>query len=149
MDILSYKTLSATEKSIERKWVLLDARGKTLGRLASQVAFIIRGKNKPAYTPHVDCGDDVVIINAAKVRLTGQKWDKKQYISHTGYPGGQKKTTPREVRDKHPERLIEHAVRGLLPKNRLGRILFHRLHVYVGDQHAHASQNPQKTTLTY
>lgn len=149
MDTLSYKTLSTTEKAIARQWLLLDASGKTLGRLASQVAFIVRGKNKPAYTPHVDCGDNVVIINAEKVRLTGQKWDKKEYISYTGYPGGQKKITPREVRDKHPERLIEHAVRGMLPKNRLGRKLFHRLHIYVGDQHAHLAQTPTKLTLKY
>ena len=149
MDILSYKTLSANRPTIYKSWILIDAKGQTLGRLASQVAVIIRGKNKPHYTPHVDCGDNVIIINAEKIQLTGKKWDQKQYISHTGYPGGQRTKSPRQVRDKYPERLIENAVRLMLPKNRLGRKLFHNLHVYAGQEHAHVAQQPKEATLTY
>lgn len=128
--------------------MLVDAKGQTLGRLASQVATIIRGKNKPYFTPHVDCGDNVIIINAAKIRLTGKKWDQKQYVSHTGYPGGQRITTPRQLKAKFPTRIIEHAVRGMLPKNRLGRRLFHNLFVYAGQEHSHAAQQPKEMKLT-
>lgn len=149
MDILSYKTLSANNQTIQKGWVLIDAKGQTLGRLVSQVATIIRGKNKPYYTPHVDCGDNVVIINAEKIQLTGKKWDDKQYISHTGYPGGQRTTSPRQVKAKFPERLIEYAIRGMLPKNRLGRQLFHNLHIYAGQEHAHVAQQPKEIKLTY
>lgn len=149
MDILSYKTLSANKQTIDKGWILIDAKGQNLGRLASQVAAIIRGKNKPYFTPHVDCGDNVVIINAEKIQLTGKKWDDKQYISHTGYPGGQRMASPRQVKATFPERLIEHAVRGMLPKNRLGRRLFHNLHVYAGHEHAHVAQQPKEVKLTY
>lgn len=149
MDILSYKTLSANNQTIQKGWVLIDAKGQTLGRLVSQVATIIRGKNKPYYTPHVDCGDNVVIINAEKIQLTGKKWDDKQYISHTGYPGGQRIISPRQVKAKFPERLIEYAIRGMLPKNRLGRQLFHNLHIYAGQEHAHVAQQPKEIKLTY
>ena len=148
MDTLSYKTPSANQQSVNKAWILVDAKGQTLGRLASQVATIIRGKNKPYFTPHVDCGDNVVIINAAKIRLTGKKWDQKQYVSHTGYPGGQRITTPRQLKTKFPTRIIEHAVRGMLPKNRLGRRLFHNLFVYAGQEHIHAAQQPKEIRLT-
>jgi large subunit ribosomal protein L13 len=149
VDTLNYKTLSANKQTVEKGWILIDAKGQNLGRLASQVAAIIRGKNKPFYTPHVDCGDNVVIINAAKIQLTGKKWDDKQYISHTGYPGGQRMATPRQVRARFPERLIEYAVRGMLPKSRLGRQLFHNLHIYAGQEHAHVAQQPKEVKLTY
>ena len=147
MDSISYKTTSANQATVQKDWVLVDAAGQPLGRLASQVAAIIRGKHKPSFTPHVDCGDHVIVINAEKVHLTGNKWEDKQYVRHTGYPGGQKTTTPRQVREKFPIRLIEHAVKGMLPKNRLGRQLFHHLFVYAGPDHNHAAQQPQKMTL--
>ena len=148
METLSYKTQSANPRSVSKAWLLVDAKGQTLGRLASQVATMIRGKNKPHFTPHVDCGDHVVIINASKIRLTGKKWDQKQYVSHTGYPGGQRITTPRKLKNTFPTRIIEHAVRGMLPKNRLGRRLLHSLHVYAGQEHSHPAQQPQEIKLT-
>ncbi|OJW68948.1 MAG: 50S ribosomal protein L13 [Candidatus Amoebophilus sp. 36-38] len=149
MDTLSYKTQSINKQAIEKAWVLIDAKGQTLGRLASQVAAIIRGKNKPYFTPHVDCGDNVVVINAEKIHLTGKKWDDKQYISHTGYPGGQRNTNPRQMKEEFPTRIIEHAVKGMLPKNRIGRRLFHNLFVYAGQDHAHTAQQPIEIKLTY
>lgn len=149
MDTLSYKTQSINKEAIEKIWVLVDAKGQTLGRLASQVAAIIRGKNKPYFTPHVDCGDNVVVINAEKIRLTGKKWNDKQYISHTGYPGGQRSTSPRQMKEQFPTRIIEHAVKGMLPKNKLGRRIFHNLFVYAGQDHAHAAQQPIEIKLTY
>ena len=124
MDSLSYKTVSANKATLNKEWVIVDANSKVLGRLASEVAKIIRGKNKPNFTPHVDCGDNVIVINAEGVRLTGKKWTDKVYVSHTGYPGGQRKTTPRQLKDKSSTLLVERAVRGMLPKNRLGRALF-------------------------
>ena len=124
MDSLSYKTISSNKASVEKKWVVIDAEAKVLGRLASEVARIIRGKNKPSFTPNVDCGDNVIVINADKVRLTGKKWTDKVYVSHTGYPGGQRKTTPRQLKDKSSTLLVERAVRGMLPKNRIGRAIF-------------------------
>jgi large subunit ribosomal protein L13 len=147
MDTLSYKTTFANKATVEKGWVIIDANGAVLGRLASVVASIIRGKNKPSYTPHVDCGDNVIIINAEKVRLTGKKMTDKVYIRHTGYPGGQRFTTPREVLRKHPERVIESAVRGMLPKTRLGARLFHNMYVYIGNEHPHAAQQPKEITL--
>ena len=147
MDPTSYKTQAAKRESVQKAWVLIDANAQTLGRLASQVALLIRGKHKPHFTPHVDCGDNVIVINADKVRLTGKKWEQKQYISHTGYPGGQRTTTPRKLQAKFPTRIIEHAVKGMLPKNRLGRRLFHNLFVYAGPAHNHAAQKPKKITL--
>ena len=149
MDTLSYKTQSANKQTIDKAWILVDAKGQTLGRLSSQIAAIIRGKNKPYFTPHIDCGDNVVVINAEKIRLTGKKWDNKQYISHTGYPGGQRITTPRKLREEFPTRMIEHAVRCMLPKNKLGRRLFHNLFVYAGQDHAHSAQQPREIKLTY
>ena len=148
MDTLSYKTQSANQQSVDKEWILVDAKRQILGRLASQVAAIIRGKHKACFTPHVDCGDNVIVINVDKVRLTGKKWDQKQYISHTGYPGGQRTTTPRQLKAKFPTLIIEHAVRGMLPKNRLGRRLFHNLFVYAGQEHSHAAQQPKEIKLT-
>jgi large subunit ribosomal protein L13 len=147
VDHISYKTKSANRESVQKEWVLVDADGKTLGRLASRVAAMIRGKHKPSFTPHVDCGDNVVVINADKVCLTGEKWDKKQYISHTGYPGSQKVITPRKLKEKSPTRMMEHAVKGMIPKNRLGRRIFHNLFVYAGPTHDHAAQQPKSVTL--
>ena len=135
MDTLSYKTKSANSKTVTKEWVLVDAEGQTLGRLASKVARILRGKHKPYFTPHVDCGDNVVIINASKISLTGNKWDAKEYIRHTGYPGGQRSRTARELHEKKPEALVEKAVKGMLPKNRLGADLFRNLRVYAGAEH--------------
>lgn len=149
MDTLSYKTRSVNKQAIDKAWVLVDAKGQTLGRLTSQIAAIIRGKNKPYFTPNIDCGDNVVVINAEKVRLTGKKVDDKEYISHTGYPGGQRNTNPRRLKEEFPTRIIEHAVRGMLPKNKLGRRLFHNLFVYAGQEHAHAAQQPKEIKLTY
>ncbi|GAA4408096.1 50S ribosomal protein L13 [Nibrella viscosa] len=147
MDTLSYKTISANKETAQKDWVVVDAQGAVLGRLASQVAAIIRGKHKPNFTPHVDCGDNVIIINADKIRLTGRKMTDKVYVRHTGYPGGQRFTTPRELLEKHPTRVIEHAVKGMLPRNRLGRRLFTNLHVYAGDKHPHTAQQPKEVKL--
>lgn len=144
---INYRTQSANDASIQRAWLLVDAADQVLGRLASQVATLIRGKHKPNFTPHINGGDKVVVINADKVRLTSNKWSKKQYVSHTGYPGGQKKATPQQVKERFPVRIIEHAVKGMLPKNKLGRKLFHNLFVYAGSAHDHAAQKPKKITL--
>jgi large subunit ribosomal protein L13 len=143
VNTLSYKTISANKATVKKEWVLLDAEGQTLGRLASKVAKIIRGKHKTNYTPHVDCGDNVIVINSEKVVLTGNKMTDKQYIRYTGYPGGQRFTSPEELMAKHPERLVEKAVRGMLPKNRLGRELFRNLKVVVGTKHDHEAQKPK------
>ena len=147
MDHLSYKTVSTNTATAHKNWVVVDAEAKVLGRLASEVAKIIRGKNKPGYTPHVDCGDNVIIVNADKVQLTGKKWTDKVYVSHTGYPGGQKATTPRELKEKSSALLVERAVRGMLPKNRIGRALFKNLHVYEGAEHPHTAQQPKEIKL--
>jgi len=143
VDTLSYKTISANKQTVDQKWLIVDAEGKTLGRLASAIAVQLRGKHKPSYTPHVDCGDYVVVINAEKVRLTGNKMDNKVYYTHSGYPGGQKEKTPREILDKYPERLIEIAVKGMLPKTKLGRAMYRKLFVYTGASHPHAAQKPE------
>ena len=142
MNTLSYKTVSANKATVSKEWLLVDADGQTLGRLASQVAKLIRGKHKPNFTPHIDCGDNVVVINAERVNLTGKKWTLKKYIRHTGYPGGQRSLSAIEVLEKTPTRLVEKAVRGMLPKNRLGRALFTNLHVYAGTEHKNNAQNP-------
>ena len=142
MDTLSYKTISANKNTVDKQWVVVDADSKALGRLASEVAKMIRGKNKPSFTPHVDCGDNVIVINAEKVNLSGNKWADKTYTRHTGYPGGQRFTTAEEMWEKHPERLVEKAVKGMLPKNRLGSALFRNLYVYVGSEHKHEGQQP-------
>ncbi|WP_266362649.1 50S ribosomal protein L13 [Tellurirhabdus rosea] len=147
MDTLSYKTTNVNKATAQKGWVVVDAENLVLGRLASQVAKIIRGKHKPSYTPHVDCGDNVIVINAEKIKLTGKKMTDKVYVRHTGYPGGQRFTTPREILAKHPIRVVEHAVKGMLPKNRLGRRLYTNLYVYAGNQHPHAAQQPQEVKL--
>ncbi len=147
MDTLSYKTLSINKKNAKKKWLIIDAENEVLGRLSSKVAKILRGKHKTCYTPHADCGDNVIILNAEKVRLTGKKMSDKQYIRHTGYPGGQRVTTPEKLMEKHPERLIQYAVKGMLPKNKLGSALQRNLHVYVGTEHPHEAQQPEKFNL--
>ena len=147
MDTLSYKTISANKETVNKEWILVDAEGQTLGRLASEVAIRLRGKHKTSYTPHVDCGDNVVIINAEKINLTGAKWDSKEYVRHTGHPGGQRITTAKELLAKKPFALIEKAVKGMLPKNKLGSALYRNLHVYAGTEHPHDGQKPQKIEL--
>ena len=142
MNTLSYKTVSANAASVEKNWVVVDAEGQTLGRLASKVAVLIRGKRKPNYTPHVDCGDNVIIVNAEKVVLSGNKMTDKTYVWHTGYPGGQRTTNPEQIMAKFPERIVEKAVKGMLPKNRLGAELFRNLHVYAGPEHKNEAQKP-------
>lgn len=147
MDTLSYKTISANNETADKKWLLIDAEGETLGRLASQVAKLIRGKHKTNFTPHADCGDNVIVINAAKVELSGKKWTDKVYIRHTGYPGGQRSLTAEQIRAKHPIRLVEKAVKGMLPKNKLGNKLYTNLKVYEGAEHNHEAQKPEKVNL--
>jgi large subunit ribosomal protein L13 len=132
----------AKKGAIEQKWLLVDAKGKTLGRLASRIAILLRGKHKPIFTPHVDTGDFVVVVNAEKVNLTGKKWEEKLYIYHTGYPGGLKSTSAEKVRNKKPERLITMAVQGMLPKNKLGKKMIKKLKVYAGEAHPHQAQQP-------
>jgi large subunit ribosomal protein L13 len=147
VDSLSYKTISANEATAQKEWVLIDAEGEVLGRLASQVAKILRGKNKPSFTPHADCGDNVVIINAEKVRLTGKKMTDKVYVRHTGYPGGQRFATPADRLKTQPEFLLEHAVKGMLPKNRLGAAILKNLRIYAGEVHPHEAQSPKTIKL--
>lgn len=147
MDTLTYKTISANKETVNKEWVLIDAENEVLGRLASTVAKLIRGKYKTNYTPHVDCGDNVIVINAEKVRLTGNKMTCKEYLRHTGYPGGQRITTAREYLAKKPTFIIEKAVKGMLPKNRLGAQLFGNLHVYAGSEHPHAAQQPKEIKI--
>jgi large subunit ribosomal protein L13 len=137
------KTSSAKPHEIERKWFVIDAQGQTLGRLATRVATVLRGKHKPIYTPHIDCGDYVIVVNADKINVTGQKLDQKIYYRHSGYPGGLKQVTLRRQLQTHPERVIEAAVRGMLPKNRLGRKMFKKLKVYDGPDHPHQAQQPE------
>jgi len=143
MSTLSYKTVSANEATVNKEWLLIDAEGEILGRLASTAAKILRGKHKTNYTPHVDCGDNIVIINADKVRLTGNKLTEKVYVRHTGYPGGQRFTTPRELLRRKPIAVIEHAVKGMLPKNKLGSALYRNLYVYAGADHKQVAQKPR------
>ncbi|GAA0890899.1 50S ribosomal protein L13 [Fulvivirga kasyanovii] len=148
MDTLSYKTVSANKATVNKDWVIVDAESKVLGRLASEVARVIRGKHKPDFTPNVDCGDNVIVINADKIKLTGKKWTDKVYVSHTGYPGGQRSATPKEVMAKKSSTiLVERAVRGMLPKTRLGRSLFKNLYVYEGAEHPHEAQKPKEIKL--
>ena len=147
MDTLSYKTVSANKATASKEWIIVDAEGQVLGRLASKVAKILRGKNKSSFTPHVDCGDNVIVVNAEKVALTGNKLSDKTYIRHTGYPGGQRKQTATDVLAKYPERLVEKAVKGMLPKNRLGRKLFTNLHVVIGAEHKFEAQKPKVVDL--
>jgi len=147
MNTLSYRTISANKNTVNKEWVLIDAENEVLGRLASKSANLLRGKHKPEFTPHVDCGDNVVIINADKIRLTGKKWDAKEYIRHTGYPGGQRSTTARELMAKKPTAMVEKAIKGMLPKNKLGSSLFRNLFVYAGSEHNQQAQKPKKLNL--
>ena len=147
MDSLSYKTISANAATVDKQWVVIDATDEVLGRLASQVAKILRGKNKPSYTPHVDCGDYVIVINADKVKLTGKKMTDKVYTRHTGFLGGQRFATPADYLAKKPTFLIEKAVKGMLPKTRLGEAIMKNLKVYAGAEHPHAAQNPKAIKL--
>ena len=141
------KSYIAKPAEVERKWYVIDAEDKTLGKIASEVASILRGKKKPIYTPHVDTGDYVIVINAEKVRVTGKKEEQKIYNSHSGYPGGLKETTLRELRAKKPEEIIRHAVKGMMPKGKLGRQMFKKLKVYAGPEHPHTAQNPEEWTF--
>ena len=147
MDSRSYKTISLNAATVQKEWVVIDATNEVLGRLASQIAKILRGKNKPGYTPHVDCGDYVIVINAEKVKLTGSKMTDKVYVRHTGYPGGQRFATPADYLAKKHEFVIEHAVKGMLPKTRLGEAIIKNLKVYAGAEHPHAAQNPKSIKL--
>ncbi len=147
LNTLSYKTVSANSKTVDKKWLLVDVTGNPLGRSASIIASLLRGKHKTNYTPHVDCGDNVIVINAEKIVLTGQKWSQKQYIRHTGYPGGQKSLSADQIHKKNNTKLIEKAIKGMLPKNKLGAELFRNLRVYSGNNHEHDSQNPTTINL--
>ena len=147
MDTLSYKTISANKATVNKEWVLVDAENQSLGRLASNVAKLLRGKHKPNFTPHVDCGDNVIVINAEKINLTGNKWQDKTYIRHTGYPGGQRSLSATEMFGKDPARLVEKSVKGMLPKNKLGADLFRNLNVVVGSKHNHDAQKPKTINL--
>lgn len=147
MDTLSYKTISANKATATKEWVLVDAEGQTLGRLASKVAKLLRGKHKPNFTPHVDCGDNVIVVNSEKINLTGNKWNDKTYIRHTGYPGGQRSLSATELFGKDPARIVEKSVKGMLPKNKLGAELFRNLTVVVGAEHKHQAQKPKTINL--
>ena len=148
MDTLSYKTVSANKATVQKEWLLIDAKDQILGRLTSVAAKLLRGKHKRNFTPHVDCGDNIIIINAALVKLTGKKTTDRKFISYSGYPGGQKTRTPAMLLATRPAALIENSVKGMLPKNRLGRELFRNLHVYAGSDHPHEAQQPKQIDLT-
>ena len=143
MNTLSYKTVSANKTTVNKEWVIIDAEGKVLGRLASVVASMLRGKHKTDYTPHVDCGDNVIVINAEKAILTGDKMAEKEYVRHTGYPGGQRVEKAHQLLKKKPIALVEYAVKGMLPKSRLGSALYRNLHIYAGNSHPHEAQKPK------
>jgi large subunit ribosomal protein L13 len=147
VDTISFKTYSAKPSTIDKKWVVVDVEGRALGRVATEIAIILRGKNKPGFTPHMDTGDNVIVINAEKVTLSGKKMTDKQYFRHTGYPGGVKLTTPEEILEKNPTQLLTKAVKGMLPKNSLGRELLRNLRVYAGPVHPHTAQQPENVTL--
>ena len=144
MNTLSYKTVSANKATVEKEWFIVDAKDEILGRLASVVAMVLRGKHKPSFTPHVDCGDNVIVINAEKIKLTGKKMTDKLYVRYTGYPGGQRTQTPEDLLSKKPEAVVEKAVKGMLPKSRLGNAIFNNLHVFAGENHTHEAQQPKK-----
>jgi large subunit ribosomal protein L13 len=147
MDTITYKTISANKETVTKEWLLVDAENEVLGRLASVVAKLIRGKLKTNFTPHVDCGDNVIIINAEKIRLTGNKLTEKEYIRHTGFPGGQRFATPKELLTKNPTEVISKAVKGMLPRNRLGAQLLKNLYLYAGTEHPHAAQQPKEIKI--
>jgi len=148
VDTISYKTKSANKATAKKEWVLVDANDEILGRMAAKVALMLRGKHRPDFTPHVDCGDNVIIINAEKIQLTGKKWSDKTYVSHSGYPGGQKFITPEKLMKKNPIAVVEKAIKGMLPRTRLGREQFRNLFVYAGTEHKHEAQNPKKIDLS-
>jgi large subunit ribosomal protein L13 len=147
VNTLSYKTVSLNSETVSKEWYVIDAENEVLGRLCSRIAMVLRGKHKPGYTPHVDCGDNVIVLNAGKVRMTGKKFNEYIYLSHTGYPGGQKAKTPRMMVAAKPCSLIEHAIKGMLPKNRLGSQLFRNIYVYEGTEHPHQAQKPKEINL--
>jgi len=147
VDTQSYKTVSANAATVTKEWVVIDATDQVLGRLATQVAVMLRGKHKVNYTPHVDCGDNVIILNAGKIRLTGNKLTDKVYVRHTGYPGGQRFATPKELLSRKPLEVLRHAVKGMLPKNRLGAQLLRNLYLYEGNEHPHQAQQPKIINL--
>jgi len=147
VDSLSYKTVSINKQNADKQWVVVDAADQVLGRFSSKVAKLLRGKYKPSFTPHVDCGDNVIVINADKIKLTGNKWTEKTYIRHTGYPGGQRSLTANEVFQKDPTRIVEKAVKGMLPKNKLGAELFRNLYVFAGAAHTHDGQQPNELNI--
>lgn len=143
MNSLRYKTVSANKDTVDKKWLVIDVEGQVVGRAASQIASILRGKHKPNFTPHADCGDNVIIINADKVRFTGNKINQKEYLRHTGYPGGQRSMSARMMMEKHPERIMEFAIKRMLPRNKLGNQLYSNLRVYAGTEHPHEAQEPE------
>lgn len=147
MNTLSYKTRSINKENSDKEWVIINAEDAIVGRLATRVAMVLRGKHKPTYTPHADCGDNVIIINAEKVRFTGKKMTDKEYIHHTGYPGGQRVILAKSLMKKNQLTIVEHAVKGMLPKNRLGNQLFRNLYVYAGSEHPHQAQQPKEINL--
>ena len=147
MDTLSFKTISANKATVKKEWVVVDATDQVLGRLCAKVAKLLRGKYKPSYTPHVDCGDNVIIINADKVKLTGKKWTDRVYLNYTGYPGGQREISPAELRKKGESRLFNRVVKGMLPKNKLGAQLLDNLYVYAGSEHPHDAQQPKSIDI--
>jgi large subunit ribosomal protein L13 len=147
VDYQSYKTVSLNSQTVNKEWFVIDATDQVLGRLASRIAVILRGKHKAGFTPHVDCGDNIIVINADKVRLTGKKLTDKVYVRHTGYPGGQRFANPKELLQRKPIAVIEEAVKGMLPKNKLGADLFSNLFVYAGAEHPHQAQQPKTITL--
>ncbi|MDO4695448.1 50S ribosomal protein L13 [Porphyromonas sp.] len=147
METLSYKTISANKATVKKEWVVVDATDLSLGRLCSEIAKILRGKNKPNFTPHVDCGDNVIVINADKVVLTGLKWTDREYLTFSGYPGGQKSFSPERLKQKGVDRLFRKVVKGMLPKNKLGDKLINNLYVYGGSEHKHAAQQPKLVEL--
>ena len=143
------KTVMGSKETTQRNWLVIDVKDKVLGRAATTIASVLRGKHKPTFTPHADCGDFVVVINAEKVKLTGKKWDDKEYKHHTMFIGGMKTFTARQAVERHPERLVEDAVRRMLPRTPLGRALMKKLHIYAGDKHPHAAQKPQPLAAQY
>jgi len=147
VNTLSYKTVSANKETVEKEWYVVDAKDVVLGRLASVVAMVLRGKHKPSFTPHVDCGDNVIVINAEKVKLTGKKMTDKQYVRHSGYPGGQRFQNPEDLLEKKPTAVVEKAIKGMLPKSRLGSELFRNLYVVAGETHDHQAQQPKELDL--
>lgn len=147
MDTLSYKTISANKATVKHNWFVIDAENQVVGRLASKIANIIRGKNKASFTPHVNCGDKVIVINADKVRFTGKKMTKKEYITFSGYPSGQKRATAKEMLERKPTSLLESAVKGMLPKNKLQKEYMKNMHLFIGTEHPHTAQQPQKIEI--